>query len=153
MSDAGIKWRVRLGALRLRRLDGAEEDDFKTWALTTVVGASGPSAALWYPNPDGTPTALEPAANLGKTSVRYVIVWMCSVVCAGSEEARSRGEAPLPFLVSVLADVAPAAVLPLLSACADCIPRIYGAFGTVRGRMVAVYLCFLWCAQRRSRCL
>lgn len=73
--EAGFKWRVRLSTLRLRRTDDQEEDDFKTWALTTVATTAGPAAALWYPCLDGTPAAATDAnANLGKTSVRARVV-------------------------------------------------------------------------------
>lgn len=68
-----FKWRVKLSSIKLRRLDEVEEDDFKTWALTTVTTAAGPCDVLWYACPDGRESSAsaagDPNANLGKTSV------------------------------------------------------------------------------------
>lgn len=71
---ADFKWKIRLSTLKLRRIDEVEEDDFKTWALTTVATSGGVAAGLWYSSSDGQASAAgDPNANLGKTSVRLRI--------------------------------------------------------------------------------
>jgi hypothetical protein len=72
---ATFKWKLKLATLRLRRVDDAEEDDFKTWALTTVSTSSDAPTALWYRDPDvASPPSADANANLGKTSVRAVLI-------------------------------------------------------------------------------
>jgi hypothetical protein len=57
---SGFRLKVRVSSVALRRVDGTEEDDFKTWAHVLVVGAE----EVWYPE------SAEPSvSNLGKTSV------------------------------------------------------------------------------------
>lgn len=65
--EDGLRITVGLKRLVLRRTDGAEEDDFKTWALTQLVTCDGrPWDELWY----GRAAAEDGSdANLAKTSV------------------------------------------------------------------------------------
>ena len=73
--SSNFKWRLRVNGIKLRRVDDGEEDDFKTWALTTVAGSGGRQTGLWYANPDEVvPAPTDPNANLGKTSVSFVII-------------------------------------------------------------------------------
>ncbi|KAA0150226.1 hypothetical protein FNF29_05466 [Cafeteria roenbergensis] len=65
--EDGLRITVGLKRLVLRRTDGAEEDDFKTWALAQLVTCDGrPWDELWY----GRAAAEDGSdANLAKTSV------------------------------------------------------------------------------------
>ena len=63
--SSGFRLKVKLPQITLRRVDGTEEDDFKTWAHTVVQTIVGPSKDLWYRE-----DAEASVANLGKTSVR-----------------------------------------------------------------------------------
>ena len=56
--------RIGLQSIKLRRLDGVEEDDFKTWAQCSVVRSDTlVGVDFWYNQDD----------NLSKTSVRAII--------------------------------------------------------------------------------
>jgi len=64
-ADKVARLSVSVSAVALRPDDGAEVDDFKSWAATRIVGADGlPWGALWY---DGAAEGEE--ANLDRTSV------------------------------------------------------------------------------------
>ena len=45
--------RVKLHQISLSRSDGAEEDDFKTWAHVQLVTRGAANSALWYGSLDG----------------------------------------------------------------------------------------------------
>jgi hypothetical protein len=68
--SSGFRLRVKATQLAVRRVDGTEEDDFKTWAHTVVAGTSGPVKEAWYAE-DAEPSV----SNLGKTSVRAWGSW------------------------------------------------------------------------------
>jgi len=56
---------VEVASVALRADDGAEIDDFKSWALTRIVGGTGlPWNAAWY---DGAGDRED--ANLDRTAV------------------------------------------------------------------------------------
>lgn len=55
-------FRVALQSISIERVDAAPEDDFKTWAHTTVVTRRKPNSKFWY--------TTDSEVNLGKTSVR-----------------------------------------------------------------------------------
>jgi hypothetical protein len=54
-TDAAGAWsmRVKLHQISLSRSDGAEEDDFKTWAHVQLVTRGAANSALWYGSLDG----------------------------------------------------------------------------------------------------
>jgi hypothetical protein len=66
---SGFRLRVKATQVAVRRVDGTEEDDFKTWAHTVVAGPSGPVKEAWYAE-DAEPSV----SNLGKTSVSRLFV-------------------------------------------------------------------------------
>jgi hypothetical protein len=61
---ASFRFRVSARDLSLRRVDAADEDDFKTWAHVVVSSSAGPATALWYSEAGDASQA-----NFGKTSV------------------------------------------------------------------------------------
>jgi hypothetical protein len=65
--------RVNLQSIQLKRKDGTVEDDFKTWAHTSIVTSTGSFPKFWYHT--------DADANFSKTSVSiqcslcYAAMW------------------------------------------------------------------------------
>ncbi len=64
MEETTFSLKVALHRVELSRADGAEEDDFKTWANTTFKARGRPWQRIWY-GPQDAPQE----RNLCKTSV------------------------------------------------------------------------------------
>ena len=65
-------FKVCMQEVSIRRADGVEEDDFKTWAHAVVLTHGRPNGRLWYTGEE----------MLGRTSVRVVAQpWACARKC------------------------------------------------------------------------
>ena len=67
MTDT-FRFKVKLTTLRLQRVDGEEEDDFRSFALASLRGDGAES--LWY-HEAAVDADADSSSNLGKTSVSY----------------------------------------------------------------------------------